>query len=61
MALAPYKNLPQEIESLKLVIDMRNEEIRDLRRQKIETEKQVGYLTFKLKTFGCSASESTII
>ncbi|XP_064607687.1 uncharacterized protein LOC135472223 isoform X2 [Liolophura sinensis] len=41
MALAPYKNLPQEIESLKLVIDMRNEEIRDLRRQKIETEKQL--------------------
>lgn len=41
MALAPYKNLPQEIESLKLVIEIRNEEIQKLRNRNIDLEKQV--------------------
>ena len=41
LALAPYKHLPQEIESLKAVMEMRNQEIRDLRLQKLELEKQV--------------------
>ncbi|XP_056010195.1 microtubule-associated tumor suppressor 1 homolog isoform X6 [Ostrea edulis] len=40
MALAPYKNLPQEIESLKLVIEIRNEEIQKLRNRNIDLEKQ---------------------
>ena len=41
MALAPYLNLPQEIESLRTVIDMRTEEIQKLRRQNMDLEKQV--------------------
>ncbi|XP_061183993.1 CAP-Gly domain-containing linker protein 1-like isoform X2 [Saccostrea echinata] len=40
MALSPYKNLPQEIESLKLVIEIRNEEIQKLKNRNIELEKQ---------------------
>lgn len=42
MALAPYRNLPQEIESLKLVIEIRNEEIQKLKNRNVELEKQVG-------------------
>lgn len=44
MALAPYRNLPQEIESLKLVIEIRNEEIQKLKNRNVELEKQVRYL-----------------
>lgn len=44
MALAPYRNLPQEIESLKLVIEIRNEEIQKLKTRNVELEKQVGLL-----------------
>lgn len=44
MALAPYRNLPQEIESLKLVIEIRNEEIQKLKNRNVELEKQVGLL-----------------
>ena len=46
MALAPYLNLPQEIESLRTVIDMRTEEIQKLRRQNMDLEKQVTPLLF---------------
>ncbi len=41
MALRPYSNLPHEISSLKAVVEMRNQEIHDLRRQKQDLEKQV--------------------
>ncbi|XP_065931914.1 CAP-Gly domain-containing linker protein 1 isoform X5 [Magallana gigas] len=44
MALAPYRNLPQEIESLKLVIEIRNEEIQKLKNRNVELEKQAGEL-----------------
>ncbi|KAK7096765.1 hypothetical protein V1264_003830 [Littorina saxatilis] len=40
-ALAPYLNLPKEIESLKTVIDMRTEEIQKLRRQNMDLVKQL--------------------
>lgn len=40
-ALAPYKDLPQEIESLKTVLEMRNEEINKLRSQNVELQKKV--------------------
>ena len=40
-ALAPYKHIQQEIESLKAVMELRNQEIRELRRQKLELEKQL--------------------
>ena len=41
MALAPFRHLPQEIESLKAVMELRNQEIHDLRRQKGELERRV--------------------
>ena len=47
MALAPYLNLPQEIESLRMVIDMRTEEIQKLRKQNMDLEKQVILLVDK--------------
>ena len=47
MALAPYLNLPQEIESLRTVIDMRTEEIQKLRRQNMDLVKQVTPLLFR--------------
>ncbi|XP_053398863.1 CAP-Gly domain-containing linker protein 1-like isoform X3 [Mercenaria mercenaria] len=40
-ALAPYKNLPQEIESLKTVLEMRNEEINKLRNHNTELKKKL--------------------
>ena len=42
MALAQYRHLPQEIESMRAVMEMRNTEIHELRRQKLEIQKQVG-------------------
>ena len=39
-ALAQYK---QEVDSLRAVMELRNAEIHELRRQNIEKEKQVGY------------------
>ncbi|XP_033744312.1 uncharacterized protein LOC117330198 [Pecten maximus] len=41
MALAPFRNMPEEIRSLKLVVEMRNEEIQKLRQRNIQLEKQV--------------------
>ncbi|KAK3099678.1 hypothetical protein FSP39_007927, partial [Pinctada imbricata] len=41
MALSPYLHLPKEIDSLKLVIEMRNEEIQKLRNRNTDMEKQV--------------------
>ncbi|XP_076446026.1 uncharacterized protein LOC143283684 isoform X2 [Babylonia areolata] len=41
LALAPYLHLPNEIESLKMVIDMRTEEIQKLRRHNMDLEKQL--------------------
>lgn len=43
-ALAPFKNLPQEIESLKTVLEMKNDEINKLRSQNIELQKKVSIL-----------------
>ncbi|XP_060606772.1 CAP-Gly domain-containing linker protein 1-like isoform X2 [Ruditapes philippinarum] len=40
-ALAPYKNLPQEIESLKTVLEMRNDEISKLRNTNTELKKKL--------------------
>ncbi|KAK3600508.1 hypothetical protein CHS0354_028706 [Potamilus streckersoni] len=40
-AIAPYRNLPKEIEGLKLVIEMRNDEIQKLRKQTMALEKQL--------------------
>ncbi|KAI8761610.1 microtubule-associated tumor suppressor 1 [Biomphalaria glabrata] len=39
MALAPYMSLPKEIESLKTVVEMRNEEIQKLRNKNTDQEK----------------------
>ena len=44
MAIAPYKNLPAEIESLKCVLELKNQEIRELRKCKMELEKQVSFI-----------------
>ncbi|ESO93687.1 hypothetical protein LOTGIDRAFT_228499 [Lottia gigantea] len=44
MALAPYKHLPEEVDSLKAVVEMRNEEILKLRKQKMDLEKQLDEL-----------------
>ncbi|XP_067663713.1 microtubule-associated tumor suppressor candidate 2 homolog isoform X3 [Haliotis asinina] len=41
LALQPFRNLPAEIESLKLVIEMRNQEVQKLRKQNMELEKQL--------------------
>ena len=41
IALGPYQNLPAEIESLKCVLDLKNQEVRELRCCKMELEKQV--------------------
>ncbi|KAL5012234.1 hypothetical protein ScPMuIL_010785 [Solemya velum] len=41
IALAPFISLPREIESLKTVIEMRNEEIQKLRMRNVEVEKQL--------------------
>lgn len=40
-ALVPYKHLPQENDSLRTVVDMKNDEIHELRRQKMELIKQL--------------------
>ncbi|CAH1796064.1 unnamed protein product [Owenia fusiformis] len=39
-AIEPFKSLPQEIESLQAVLDMRNQEIRDLKAKQFEVEKK---------------------
>lgn len=44
MAIAIYRHMPAEIESLKQVLDMRNEEIFKLRNKNIELGKTVGFL-----------------
>ena len=44
MAIARYRHMPAEIESLKQVLDMRNEEIFKLRNKNIELGKTVGFL-----------------
>ncbi|XP_059164316.1 uncharacterized protein LOC131947188 isoform X2 [Physella acuta] len=41
MALAPFLSLPKEIESLKTVVEMRNEEIQKLRTKNMDLEKQL--------------------
>ncbi|KAH9519858.1 hypothetical protein Btru_071081 [Bulinus truncatus] len=41
IALAPYMSLPKEIESLKTVLEMRNEEIQKLRNKNTDQEKQL--------------------
>ena len=41
IALAPYRHMPQEIESLKLVLEMRDEEILKLRNHNHELEIQL--------------------
>ena len=46
MALAQYKHLPAEIDSLKAVMEMRNQELHELRRKKLDLEKQVLNTTF---------------
>ncbi|KAH3694754.1 hypothetical protein DPMN_082195 [Dreissena polymorpha] len=40
-ALAPYRSLPQELESLKTVLEMKNKEINKLRTHDIELQKKV--------------------
>ncbi|XP_052251297.1 microtubule-associated tumor suppressor candidate 2 homolog isoform X1 [Dreissena polymorpha] len=40
-ALAPYRSLPQEIESLKTVLEMKNEEINKLRTHNIELQNKL--------------------
>ena len=40
-AVSQFQQLPQEIESLRAVLEMRNQEIHDLRRKNLEIEKQV--------------------
>ena len=40
-ALAPYHHLPQEIDSLKAVLELKNEEIKQLRAHKLQLEQQV--------------------
>ncbi|KAK6172984.1 hypothetical protein SNE40_016528 [Patella caerulea] len=44
MALAPYRHLPEEVESLKTVVEMRNEEIMKLRKVNMDLEKQLDEL-----------------
>ena len=44
LALAKYQHLPAEIESLKAVMEMRNQELHELRHKKLDLEKQVSYL-----------------
>ncbi|KAL8596551.1 hypothetical protein ACOMHN_059392 [Nucella lapillus] len=41
LALSPYLHLPKEIESLKMVIDMKTEEIQKLRRHNMDLEKNL--------------------
>ncbi len=41
MAVAKFKNLPQEIDSLKVVVEMRSQEIHHLRSQNLEYQRQV--------------------
>ena len=50
-ALAPYKNLPQEIESLKTVLEMRNDEINKLRSTNTELKKKVYIKHFSVLVF----------
>ena len=47
LAIAPYKSLPQEIESLKTVLEMRNDEIQKLRNQNTELAKKVRFQRFQ--------------
>ena len=38
MAIAKYRHMPAEIESLRTVIEMRSQEIHDLRKHNLELE-----------------------
>ena len=40
-AVSQFQQLPQEIDSLRAVLEMRNQEIRELRSKNAEIEKQV--------------------
>ncbi|KAH3738165.1 hypothetical protein DPMN_044793 [Dreissena polymorpha] len=40
-ALAPYRSLPQEVESLKTVLEMKNKEINKLRTHNIQLQKKL--------------------
>ena len=41
-AITKYKSLPDELESLKVVLELKNEEIKQLRNENAETKMEVG-------------------
>lgn len=43
-ALLPFRHLPQEIESLKAVLEVRNVELHNIRCQNLELHRQVEHL-----------------
>ena len=51
-AIAPYRHLPQEIESLKTVLELRNQEIHELRHRNLDLQSEVSSLdlTFSLRS-----------
>ena len=43
-ALGPYKNLPPELESLRAVVELRDQELHDLRHRNRELQRDVSIL-----------------
>ncbi|XP_071950599.1 uncharacterized protein [Antedon mediterranea] len=63
-AIAQYKDLPDEVESLKTVLELRNKDIHDLRRQKMELEKELEVIPEqeeKIKKYERRIEELTVI
>ena len=49
MALQPYKDLPQEIESLKTVVELKSGEVKELRVENNQYKQKVCSILYKLR------------
>ena len=49
MALQPYKDLPQEIESLKTVVELKSGEVKELRVENNQYKQKVWLILYNLR------------
>lgn len=50
-ALLPYRYLEQEVESLRVVLDLRNQELAEVRQSNREMEKRVSFFLMDVKDY----------